>query len=126
MSLKYCFKIGRDYGTEEEFSYPVSTFKEAILIENVVCCIANDNILGVNDSIGGLVQTDEFNEYEDYYDNESYEDFNEKVESMTELNNKRPNLTETEKIVKAFILYINNSLNYKFFLTRVLSKLDSK
>lgn len=126
MSLKYCFKIGRDYGTEEEFSYPVSTVEEAILIENVVCCITNDNILGVNDSIGGLVQTDEFNEYEDYYDNESYEDFNEKVESMTELNNKRPNLTETEKIVKALILYINNSLNYKFFLTRVLSKLDSK
>lgn len=128
MALKYWFKIGRDYRTEKEFSYPVSTVEEAILVENVVCCIANDkdNILGIEDSVGGLVQTDKFNEYEDYYDNDSYEDFDEKVESMTNLNNKRPNLIETEKIVKEFILYVNNSLNYKFFLKRVISKLDNK
>ena len=118
MALKYWFKIGRDYSTEKEFLYPVTTVEEAVLVENIVCCITNDkdNLLGIEDSIGGLIQLDQFSEYEDYYDNDTFEDFDEKKESMTNLQDKRPNKIETEKIVKAFISYINNTLNYRFFL----------
>jgi hypothetical protein len=126
MALKYWFKIGRDYSTEKEFSYPVTTVEKAVLVENVVCCITNDDILDIEDSVGGLGQLDELGEYEDYYDNDTYEDFDEKKEFMTDLQYKRPNQIETEKIVKKFILYINDTLNYRFFLKRVLAKLEPK
>jgi hypothetical protein len=128
MALKYWFKIGRDYSTEKEFLYPVTTVEEAVLVENIFCCITNDkdNLLGIEDSIGGLIQLDQFSEYEDYYDNDTFEDFDEKKESMTNLQDKRPNKIETEKIVKAFISYINNTLNYRFFFKIVLAKLEPK
>lgn len=123
MGLKYWFKIGRDYGIDKKFSYPVRNVEEAILVDNVICFIANS--LKIEDSVGGLVQTDEYDDWEDYYDPDTLCSFEEVREENKELKNKRPNHLTTEKIVKDFVNYLDSDFNYKFLLNITEAILDS-
>lgn len=124
MELRYCFKIGRDYGNSNEFSINVNSVEEAILVENIVCEIANDSILGIEDSIGSLVSLDSDNEWVTYMDPETYEEYDEIASNKEELINKRPNKLRTEIIVKKFVDYLGGKLNYRFFLKKVEKNLE--
>lgn len=124
MKMRYWFKIGRDYGNSKEFSVNVNSVEEAILVENVVCEIANDEILGIEDSVGGLVTLDNDGDWVDYMDPETYEEFDEIKEEKEELSDKRPGKLRMEIITKKFVDYLGGNLNYNFFARKIERKLE--
>jgi hypothetical protein len=121
MKLQLWFKIGRDYGKDKTFKYPVKSVRDAILTENVIAQICFHPTLGIEDSVGGLCM-EEDGEWVDYWDEETYRDYDEILQESEESMKYRPR--RPFPVIKAFLEYLGGSLNPQFFKRYIESKLE--
>lgn len=121
--MEYYFKIGRDFGNDKEFSMEVNSIEEAILIENIVTTIANDPLIDVDASIGGI-KMEEDGEWVEFMD-ENFDDFNSiKYEKEYLMDKIFADHIKVEKIVRKFVKeYLDIGLNWRFFKKMVNNKL---